>query len=31
MQTDGSPSQPTKLFQFVAVVGIKQLVSAKIS
>lgn len=31
LQTDGSPAQPTKIFQFVAVVGIKQLVSAKIS
>jgi hypothetical protein len=31
LETDGSPSQPTKIFQLVAVVGIKQLVSAKIS
>jgi len=31
METDGSPSQPTKIFQFTAVVAIKQLVSARIS
>lgn len=31
MQTDGGPNQPTKLFQFVAIVGVKQLVSARIS
>lgn len=31
METDGSPAQPTKLFQFTAVVGTKQLVSARIS
>lgn len=31
MQTDGSPSQPTKIFQFTAVVAIKELVSARIS
>lgn len=31
LQTDGSPGQPTKIFQFVAVVGIKQLVSARAS
>lgn len=31
METDGSPSQPTKLFQYVALVGIKQLVSARAS
>lgn len=31
LQTDGSTTQPTKVFQYVAVVGIKQLVSARIS
>jgi hypothetical protein len=31
MQTDGTPSQPTKIFQFTAVVAIKELVSARIS
>lgn len=31
METDGGPNQPTKLFQFVAIVGTKQLVSARIS
>jgi hypothetical protein len=31
METDGSPNQPTKLFQFTAVVGVKQLISAKVS
>lgn len=31
LETDGSPSQPTKIFQFAAVVGIKQLVSARAS
>lgn len=31
METDGTPSQPTKIFQFTAVVAIKQLVSARIS
>jgi hypothetical protein len=31
MQTNGSTTQPTKLFQLVAAVGIKQLVSARIS
>lgn len=31
LETDGSPNQPTKVFQFVAVVAIKQLVSARIS
>jgi hypothetical protein len=31
MVTDGSPSQPTKIFQFTAVVGIKELVSARVS
>jgi hypothetical protein len=29
--TDGSTSQPTKIFQYVAVVGVKQLVSARSS
>lgn len=31
MQTDGTPTQPTKIFQFTAVVGMKQLVSARSS
>lgn len=31
LQTDGTPTQPTKIFQFVAIVGIKQLVSARAS
>jgi hypothetical protein len=31
MQTNGTPSQPTKIFQYVAIVGIKQLVSARAS
>lgn len=31
LETDGSPTQPTKIFQFTAVVGIKQLVSARVS
>lgn len=31
LETDGSPDQPTKIFQFTAVVGMKQLVSARIS
>ncbi len=31
LQTDGSPTQPTKIFMYVAVVGIKQLVSARAS
>lgn len=31
LETDGSPSQPTKIFQLVAIVGIKQLVSARAS
>lgn len=31
LETDGSPAQPTKVFQLVAVVGIKQLVSARIT
>jgi hypothetical protein len=31
MITDGSPAQPTKIFQFTAVVGIKQLVSSRVS
>lgn len=31
METDGSPNQPTKIFQYTAVVGIKQLVSARAS
>lgn len=29
--TDGSTSQPTKIFQYTAIVGIKELVSARIS
>lgn len=29
--TNGTPEQPTKIFQYVAVVGMKQLVSARIS
>jgi len=31
LETDGTPTQPTKIFQYIAVVGIKQLVSARIS
>lgn len=31
MQTNGSTTQPTKLFQYTATVGIKQFVSAKVS
>lgn len=31
LETDGTPTQPTKIFQYVAVVGVKQLVSARIS
>ncbi len=31
LETDGSPSQPTKIFQYTAVIGIKQLVSARSS
>lgn len=31
LETDGSPTQPTKIFQFTAVVGMKQLVSARAS
>jgi hypothetical protein len=31
METDGTPDQPTKIFQFAAVVGMKQTVSARIS
>jgi hypothetical protein len=31
LETNGSPAQPTKVFQLVAVIGIKQLVSAKVS
>jgi hypothetical protein len=31
LQTDGSTTQPTKIFQYVAVVGVKELVSARIS
>lgn len=31
LQTDGTPSQPTKIFQYVAIIGIKQLVSARSS
>lgn len=31
LETDGTPTQPTKIFQFTAVVGMKQLVSARIS
>lgn len=31
LETDGSINQPTKIFQYVAVVGVKQLVSARIS
>jgi hypothetical protein len=31
LETDGSPAQPTKVFQLVAVIEIKQLVSAKVT
>jgi hypothetical protein len=31
LQTDGTPNQPTKIFQYVAMVGMKQLVSARAS
>jgi hypothetical protein len=31
LQTDGTPTQPTKIFQYVAIVGVKQLVSARSS
>lgn len=31
LETDGSPDQPTKIFQYIAVVAIKQLVSARAS
>jgi hypothetical protein len=31
LKTDGTPTQPTKIFQYIAVVGVKQLVSARIS
>lgn len=31
LQTDGSTTQPTKIFQYTAVVGMKQLVSARAS
>lgn len=31
MVTDGSPSQPTKVFQYTAIVAVKQMVSARIS
>ena len=31
METDGSPNQPTKIFQFTAVIAIKQLVSERVS
>jgi hypothetical protein len=31
LQTDGTPTQPTKIFQYVAIVGVKQLVSARAS
>lgn len=31
METTGAPVQPTKLFQFIAIVGVKQLVSARVS
>jgi hypothetical protein len=31
LETDGTPTQPTKVFQLVAVVAIKQLVSARVT
>jgi hypothetical protein len=31
LETNGSPLQPTKIFQFVVIVGSKQLVSARVS
>ncbi len=31
LQTNGSTTQPTKIFQYVAIIGVKQLVSARIS
>jgi hypothetical protein len=31
METEGSPAQPTKIFQFTAVVAMKQTVSARVS
>jgi hypothetical protein len=31
LETNGTTAQPTKIFQYAAVVGIKQLVSARIS
>lgn len=31
METNGTPDQPTKIFQFTAVVGVRQTVSARIS
>lgn len=31
LQTDGSTNQPTKIFQYVAVVAVKELVSARVS
>jgi hypothetical protein len=31
LQTDGTPNQQTKIFQYVAIVGVKQVVSARIS
>lgn len=31
LETDGTPTQPTKIFQYVAIVGVKQLVSARAS
>jgi hypothetical protein len=31
METNGTPAQPTKIFQYTAIVGIKQLVSARAS
>lgn len=31
LETDGSPNQPTKIFQYIAVVGTKQIVSARVT
>ncbi len=31
LQTDGTTAQPTKIFQYVAIIGVKQLVSARTS
>ncbi len=31
LETNGSPTQPTKIFSYVAIVGVKQLVSARAS